>query len=53
VNNAQQFQPGFYVDRAPGVLHFEIPANQMDFMLQPGVSSTYTGNATVIWDSEV
>jgi hypothetical protein len=51
--NAQQFQPGFYVDRAQGILHFEIPPHQMEFMLQPGVASTYRGNVTVIWDSEV
>ncbi|CAI8908753.1 Exported protein [Pseudomonas sp. IT-P4] len=51
--NAQQFQPGFYVDRAPGILHFEIPPNQMEFMIQPGAASTYRGNVTVIWDSEV
>ncbi|KJZ45297.1 MULTISPECIES: hypothetical protein [Pseudomonas] len=51
--NAQQFQPGFYVDRAPGILHFEIPPHQMEFMIQPGVASTYRGKVTVIWDSEV
>jgi hypothetical protein len=51
--NAHYFQPGFYVDRAPGVLHFEIPQQQMAFMLQPGVASTYSGRVTVIWDSEV
>ncbi|POA17196.1 hypothetical protein C1886_23215 [Pseudomonas sp. FW300-N1A1] len=51
--NALQFQPGFYVDRAPGILHFEIPQRQMEFMLQPGVASRYAGNVTVIWDSEV
>jgi hypothetical protein len=52
-NNAQQFQPGFYVDRAPGILHFEIPPDQMTFMLQPGRATVYSGNITVIWDSEV
>lgn len=51
--NSQQFQPGFYVDRASGTLHFEIAQNQMEFMLQPGVASRYSGNVTVIWDSEV
>lgn len=52
-NSAQQFQPGFYVDRAPGTLHFEVAQQQMEFMLQPGVASRYSGNVTVIWDSEV
>lgn len=51
--NAQQFKPGFYVDRAPGVLHFEIPQSDMEFMLAPGVASSYRGSVTVIWDSEV
>jgi hypothetical protein len=51
--NAPQFQPGFYVDRAPGVLHFEVPADQMGFMLSPGQPGHYSGKVTVIWDSEV
>lgn len=50
---ARHYQPGFYVDRAPGVLHFEIAPHEMSQMLQPGVASTYSGNVTVIWDSEV
>jgi hypothetical protein len=50
--NAQQFQPGFYVDRAPGVLHFEIAPSDVDSMLQPGVAAHYGGVFTVIWDSE-
>ena len=51
--NALYFQPGFYVDRAPGVLHFEVPPDQMAFMLEPGVGPVYRGQVTVIWDSEV
>ena len=51
--NALNFQPGFYVDRAPGVLHFEVAETQMQFMLSPGVGSVYKGKVTVIWDSEV
>ncbi|WP_414929218.1 hypothetical protein [Pseudomonas sp. IT-P74] len=51
--NALQFQPGFYVDRAPGVLHFEVPQSQMEFMLAPGAGPFYSANVTVIWDSEV
>lgn len=51
--NAQEFRPGFYVDRAPGTLHFEIAPNYVDYMIQPGVSSRYSGHITVIWDSEV
>ena len=52
-NNALYFQPGFYVDRAPGVLHFEVPQAQMAFMLEPGAGPFYRGRVTVIWDSEV
>lgn len=51
--NALYFQPGFYVDRAPGVLHFEVPQSQMAFMLEPGAGPFYRGKVTVIWDSEV
>jgi hypothetical protein len=51
--NALNFQPGFYVDRAPGVLHFEVPERQMQFMLSPGVGPFYQGKVTVIWDSEI
>jgi len=49
----QVFKPGQYVDRKPGVLHFEVPQSQMNFMLQPGVQSNYFGYIRVIWDSEV
>jgi len=52
-DKVQVFKPGQYVDHKPGVLHFEVPKNQMAFMLQPGVQSTYFGYVTVIWDSEV
>ena len=51
--NEQQFKPGFYVDRAPGTLHFEVPQSEMDSMLRPGVAGTYTGIVIVIWDSEI
>lgn len=52
--NALQFQPGFYVDRAPGILHFEVPAYVMEFMLWPGKgAASYSGRVTVIWDSDI
>ncbi|WP_419712931.1 hypothetical protein [Pseudomonas sp. NFX224] len=51
---AQIFQPGFYVDRAPGILHFEVRKEEVEWMLrQPNVASPYSGSVTVIWDSEV
>lgn len=52
--NAQTFNPGFYVDRAPGTLHFEISPYYVDYMIKPGEpSKQYSGNIIVIWDSEV
>jgi hypothetical protein len=53
VSNALQFRPGFYVDRAPGLLHFEMSPYYVNYALQPGVAARYVGNVTVIWDSEV
>ena len=50
---AKHFKTGHYVHRGPGVLHFEIASSEMAQMLQPGVASSYVGNVTVIWDSDV
>ncbi len=47
------FQPGFYVDRKPGTLHFEIPATQVGEMIHPGQARQYSGSVTVIWDSDI
>ncbi|MCS4310151.1 hypothetical protein FBY10_101508 [Pseudomonas sp. SJZ103] len=46
------FQPGFYVDRRPGTLHFEVTKDSADQMLSRG-GSTYSGQVSVVWDSEV
>jgi hypothetical protein len=51
--NALYFKPGFYVDRAPGTLHFEVPPHSMASMLQPGVSDRYSGGVVVVWDSDI
>lgn len=48
----QLFEPSYYVDRKPAVLHFEVGRDAVEDMLS-GESKTYAGNATVIWDSEV
>jgi len=48
-----QFQPGFYVDRAPGILHFEMSPYYVNSIVQSGEAARYIGNITVIWDSEV
>jgi len=53
VGSALYFKPGFYVDRAPGTLHFEVPPHSMAEMLQPGVSDSYSGTVIVIWDSDI
>lgn len=47
------FQPGFYVDRKPGTLHFEVLPEQVTYMIQPGRSALYSAQVTIIWDSEV
>ncbi|WP_260845936.1 hypothetical protein [Pseudomonas azotoformans] len=46
------FQPGFYVDRRPGTLHFEVTKESTDQMLSRG-GSTYSGQVSVVWDSEL
>ncbi len=51
-DGTELFQPLLYVNDRPGTLHFEVLRDDMAEMLkQPG--STYTGVATVIWDSEI
>ena len=52
-SGTELFQPGFYVDRKPGTLHFEITRDQVEQMLNDGAAKQYSGNVTVIWDSEV
>ncbi|ROM72435.1 hypothetical protein BK654_27325 [Pseudomonas brassicacearum] len=51
-SGTELFQPGHYVDRKPGTLHFEVGRNQVEEMLA-GDAKHYSGNVTVIWDSEV
>jgi hypothetical protein len=47
------FQPGFYLDRKPGTLHFEVGREAVQEMLNPRTARNYWGQVTVIWDSEV
>ncbi|AHL35737.1 hypothetical protein CD58_23970 [Pseudomonas brassicacearum] len=51
-SGTELFQPGFYVDRRSGTLHFEVGRSQVEAMLDTGAKA-YSGNVTVIWDSEV
>ena len=48
----ESFQPGFYVNRRPGTLHFEVKKDYAEQMLERG-GSTYSGQVTVVWDSEL
>lgn len=51
-SGTELFQPSIYVDRKPTTLHFDVKADAVEQMLDhPG--STYSGTATVVWDSEV
>nr|WP_092394879.1 MULTISPECIES: hypothetical protein [unclassified Pseudomonas] len=51
-SGTELFQPGHYIDRRPGTVHFEVARNQVEEMLA-GEAKNYMGNVTVIWDSEV
>lgn len=52
-SGTELFQPALYVIRRPGTLHFEIPPDEVAPMLRPGQQRQYSGNVTVVWDSEV
>ncbi|VVQ01569.1 hypothetical protein [Pseudomonas fluorescens] len=47
------FQPGLYVDRKPGAMHFELDPFAINFLLRPGKNDRLRGNITIIWDSDV
>ncbi|UVK97769.1 hypothetical protein [Pseudomonas sp. B21-048] len=47
------FQPGQYVDRKPGTLHFELHKEAIDAVLLPSTGKHYRGTVVVVWDSEV
>jgi hypothetical protein len=49
----EMFRPHIYLDRKPGTLHFEVPREAVQEMIHPGTSRNYSGNVTIIWDSEV
>ncbi|MDO7899585.1 hypothetical protein [Pseudomonas citrulli] len=51
-SGTELFQPGFYVDRRSGTLHFEVARASVEQMLDSGAKA-YSGSVTVIWDSEV
>jgi hypothetical protein len=47
------FQPGHYVDRKPGTLHFEMPPSDTAFLVWNNKGLPYRGNISVIWDSDI
>lgn len=47
------FQPGQYVNRQIGMLHFAIPSDSIQRLLEPGTSASLSTDITIIWDSEV
>lgn len=49
---AGPFQPGLYIDRKPGAIHFDMTRFAIDFLLRPGINDRLRGNVTIIWDSE-
>ncbi|WP_311196270.1 hypothetical protein [Pseudomonas brassicacearum] len=51
-SETDMFQPSHYVDHKPGSLHFEIQKDSVEEMLTYDADK-YSGNITVIWDSEV
>lgn len=48
----ERFEPALYVDRKPGTLHFEVSRGAVEEMLQRD-SRSYSGDITVIWDSQI
>ena len=48
----ERFEPALYIDRKPGTLHFEVSKGAVEEMLQRD-SLRYSGDITVIWDSQV
>ena len=52
-SHTQPFQPGIYVDRKPGTLHFEIGEQGTSWLINNSKGRPYEGSITVIWDSEV
>lgn len=47
------YSPSYYVDNGQAKLHFEVPQDQMQSMLNDHSGSTYRGTITVISDSEI
>lgn len=48
----EKFEPALYVDRKPGTLHFEVSKGAVEEILKRD-SLSYSGDVTVIWDSQI
>ncbi|MEN2393470.1 hypothetical protein [Pseudomonas halotolerans] len=51
-SGTELFSPSLYVDRRPAMLHFEVGQSSVEEILDGG-ATRYSGDVTVIWDSEV
>ena len=49
----EPFLPSRYVDNGRATLHFEVERDEVANMIIAHSGSTYKGNITVIWDSEI
>ena len=47
------FTPTYYVDNGRAALHFEVGREQVRHMIEEHSGSTYSGNVTIIWDSNI
>lgn len=47
------FQPGHYLDRKPGTLHFEMPESDVSWLISNNKGLPFKGNISVIWDSDI
>ena len=47
------FTPTYYVDNGRAALHFDVEREQVKRMIEEHSGSTYSGNVTIIWDSNI
>lgn len=52
-SNSGMFQPGQYVDRKPGVLHFEMSEADTSYLIRRNEGRPFRGLISVIWDSQI
>lgn len=52
-SNSGMFQPGQYIDRKPGVLHFEMSEADTAYLIRKNEGRPFRGLISVIWDSQI